>query len=75
MKGNLSVGDGEMIKYMYDDAKTLYEAFQRGKRLSSETNLICVWYYYYYCSDDGPCLGTRASATGPYQWLSYSQVL
>ena len=25
--------------------------------------------------DDGPCLGTRAIAGGPYKWLSYSQVL
>ena len=24
--------------------------------------------------DDGPCLGWRESATGPYNWIKYSQV-
>lgn len=33
----------QLISYYYDDARTLYEAFQRGKRVS----------------DNGPCLGTR----------------
>ncbi|XP_043568665.1 long-chain-fatty-acid--CoA ligase 5 [Chiloscyllium plagiosum] len=35
--------DDNVISYFYDDAKTLYEAFQRGLHVS----------------DDGPCLGYR----------------
>lgn len=30
------VKDNELIRYRFDDAKTLYECFQRGKRVSSE---------------------------------------
>uniref|UniRef100_UPI00398EF634 long-chain-fatty-acid--CoA ligase 5 isoform X3 n=1 Tax=Pristiophorus japonicus TaxID=55135 RepID=UPI00398EF634 len=35
--------DDEVLSYFYDDARTLYEAFQRGLR----------------ASDNGPCLGYR----------------
>lgn len=50
--------DGNLLSYRFEDAKTLYEGFQRGKRESN----------------DGPCLGWRESATGPYNWIKYSQV-
>nr|XP_054773184.1 long-chain-fatty-acid--CoA ligase 5-like [Lytechinus pictus] len=39
-------------------AKTVYEGFLRGERVSN----------------DGPCLGWRASGSQPYQWMSYSEV-
>ena len=37
---------------------TLYEGFQRGLRISRQSN----------------CLGWRESETSPYKWLNYEQV-
>ncbi|XP_019856159.1 PREDICTED: long-chain-fatty-acid--CoA ligase 1-like [Amphimedon queenslandica] len=48
----------ELLAYKYEDSRTLYEAFMRGKRVSN----------------DGHCLGWRETKTSPYQWLTYSEV-
>ncbi|ESO84095.1 hypothetical protein LOTGIDRAFT_211040 [Lottia gigantea] len=50
--------DSELMEYLYEDSKTLYESFQRGIRVS----------------DNGNCLGSRSSPNKEYQWLSYKQV-
>ncbi|ESO84097.1 hypothetical protein LOTGIDRAFT_211044 [Lottia gigantea] len=50
--------DSELMEYLYEDSKTLYESFQRGIRLS----------------DNGNCLGSRSGPNKEYQWLSYKQV-
>ncbi|XP_076439689.1 long-chain-fatty-acid--CoA ligase 5-like [Babylonia areolata] len=49
----------QLMTYLYDDAKTTYEAFQRGLRVSN----------------NGPCLGRRTGADRRYTWLTYKQVL
>ena len=47
------------MKYLaFDECATLWEIFQRGRRVSN----------------DGPCLGWRPANGAPYSWLSYSQV-
>ena len=48
----------KLIEWMYEDARTLHEAFKRGMRVS----------------DNGPCLGTRPDGKSPYQWISYLEV-
>ncbi|KAJ8022824.1 Long-chain-fatty-acid--CoA ligase 5 [Holothuria leucospilota] len=48
----------DLIKHAwYSDVNTLYDAVQRGLRVS----------------DDGPCLGTRPGGVGQYEWKSYSE--
>uniref|UniRef100_A0A8C7GJ28 Arachidonate--CoA ligase n=1 Tax=Oncorhynchus kisutch TaxID=8019 RepID=A0A8C7GJ28_ONCKI len=47
------------MTHLYNDAKTMYEFFLRGARVSSEYN--------------GPCLGARQPSQS-YEWLSYSEV-
>uniref|UniRef100_A0A8C7UDR5 Arachidonate--CoA ligase n=1 Tax=Oncorhynchus mykiss TaxID=8022 RepID=A0A8C7UDR5_ONCMY len=47
------------LTHLYNDAKTMYEFFLRGARVSSEYN--------------GPCLGARQPSQS-YEWLSYSEV-
>ncbi|XP_074649293.1 long-chain-fatty-acid--CoA ligase 1-like [Tubulanus polymorphus] len=51
--------DGKLIPYVYEDVTTVYEAFQRGARVSS----------------NGECLGWRENGQGPYKWISYNDVL
>jgi len=51
--------EGKFLRYMHEDAKTIYEAFRRG---SKESN-------------NGPCLGWRESRNKPYQWLHYNEAL
>ncbi|XP_018566336.1 long-chain-fatty-acid--CoA ligase 5 isoform X2 [Anoplophora glabripennis] len=51
--------EGKFISYLYPDAKTLYETFRRGSKISN----------------NGPCLGWRESYAKPYQWLSYNEAL
>uniref|UniRef100_A0A915HRJ5 long-chain-fatty-acid--CoA ligase n=1 Tax=Romanomermis culicivorax TaxID=13658 RepID=A0A915HRJ5_ROMCU len=60
------VNHDPLWRYMYADARTLPEAFQRGMRVSN----------------DGPCLGYRrrrddsgVDKATPYSWLPYSKVL
>ncbi|XP_074647228.1 long-chain-fatty-acid--CoA ligase 1-like isoform X2 [Tubulanus polymorphus] len=48
----------KIIDYLYEDAQTMYEGFQRGLRLSK----------------GGPCLGTRSQEGGPYEWKTYEDV-
>ncbi|XP_019862028.1 PREDICTED: long-chain-fatty-acid--CoA ligase 5-like, partial [Amphimedon queenslandica] len=50
--------NGELLCYRFEDAQTLYEAFQCGKGFSN----------------DGDCLGWREDSNSPYQWISYSKV-
>ncbi|XP_003390218.1 PREDICTED: long-chain-fatty-acid--CoA ligase 5-like [Amphimedon queenslandica] len=50
--------NGELLCYRFEDAQTLYEAFQCGKGFSN----------------DGNCLGWREDSNSPYQWISYSKV-
>lgn len=47
-----------LITRHFEDVTTLYEGFQRGKRVSNS----------------GPCLAERSGPTGPYEWLSYGEV-
>lgn len=49
----------ELMTYLYDDAKTTYEAFLRGLRVSN----------------NGRCLGARTGPDNRYTWLTYQQVL
>ncbi|PVD38183.1 hypothetical protein C0Q70_00794 [Pomacea canaliculata] len=49
---------GKLIEYLYDDAKTVYECFLRGRRITG----------------DGKCLGTRSGPNREYEWMSYNQV-
>ncbi|GMS94618.1 hypothetical protein PENTCL1PPCAC_16793, partial [Pristionchus entomophagus] len=54
--------DGVLLKYLFEDATTLYEAVRRGTRVSN----------------NGPMLGQRikqSDGTEPYVWLSYKEVL
>ncbi|XP_046631197.1 long-chain-fatty-acid--CoA ligase 5-like [Daphnia pulicaria] len=49
----------KLISYIYEDAKTLYDGFRRGVRVSN----------------NGPCLGWREGPTDEYQWLNYQESL
>lgn len=49
---------GKLIEYLYEDAKTVYECFLRGRRITG----------------DGKCLGTRSGPNREYEWMSYNQV-
>ncbi|XP_022319066.2 long-chain-fatty-acid--CoA ligase 5-like [Crassostrea virginica] len=49
---------GNLMKYLYDDVKTTYDAFQRGMKISG----------------DKPCLGTRTGPNLEYEWISYREV-
>nr|CAI5840526.1 unnamed protein product [Callosobruchus analis] len=51
--------EGKFISYIYPDAKTLYETFRRGSKVSN----------------NGPALGWRESYSKPYQWLSFNEAL
>ncbi|XKL60882.1 hypothetical protein PGB90_007939 [Kerria lacca] len=51
--------DGKFISYLYEDAKTLYETFRKGAKLSGNEH----------------CLGFRDSISKPYSWLKYNEVL
>jgi len=51
--------EGKFMRYIYDDAKTLFEVFRRGVRESN----------------NGPCLGWRDGPGGAYLWLSYNEAL
>lgn len=56
-KSHFVKGD-EPVSYRFEDARTLYEIFQRGKRESK----------------DGCCLGWRGGSNKEYIWLKYSEV-
>ncbi|XP_067120704.1 long-chain-fatty-acid--CoA ligase 5-like isoform X1 [Centruroides vittatus] len=47
------------LEYLYEDAKTLFEAMCRGVRISG----------------DGRCLGWRPSKDHGYHWLTYNEVM
>ncbi|XP_046369952.1 long-chain-fatty-acid--CoA ligase 5-like [Haliotis rufescens] len=49
---------GQLMHYLYKDAQTLYEVFQRGIRQSN----------------NGPCLGARTGPNKEFEWLSYNEV-
>lgn len=54
--------NGQIAKYMFEDAKTVYEGFRRGARESK----------------NGECLGYRKQmpdGTMPYVWLRYDEVI
>lgn len=54
------LADGDQYLLTLDPTvTTLYENFLKGMRLSN----------------DGPCLGYRVSASAPFEWLSYGQIL
>jgi len=48
----------KLLSFYYEDAKTLYEVFKKGKQLSN----------------DGNYLGWKPSEKEPYKWLKYSEV-
>lgn len=48
----------ELTACLFEDARTTYQCFQRGKRESN----------------NGPCLGWRPGPKQPYQWLTYQQI-
>lgn len=62
-----SIGSAADLKrWMFEDAKTMYELFRRGAKLSTS----------------GECLGYRQPQTtngkksaGPYKWISYGDVI
>ncbi|XP_076446750.1 long-chain-fatty-acid--CoA ligase 5-like [Babylonia areolata] len=49
---------GKPIECLYEDAKTVYECFLRGKRISG----------------DQKCLGARTGPNREYEWITYNQV-
>ncbi|EDO46335.1 predicted protein [Nematostella vectensis] len=49
----------ELTAYMFEDCRTTHEVFLRGARISG----------------DKPCLGHRVTEGGPYEWLTYNEVL
>ncbi|KAK7469687.1 hypothetical protein BaRGS_00036316 [Batillaria attramentaria] len=51
--------NANLMTYLYDDAKTTYEAFLRGLRVSN----------------NGRCLGRRTGPNRSYKWLTYQEVL
>lgn len=51
--------DGKFVEYIYEDCRTMYEAFLRGKRVS----------------ENGPCLGHRFEGKGDYVWSTYAEIL
>ncbi|XP_060559682.1 long-chain-fatty-acid--CoA ligase 1-like isoform X2 [Ruditapes philippinarum] len=51
--------DGKPVAFEEEDVRTLSDAFKRGARLSN----------------NGRCLGWKPSATEPYTWISYNDVL
>lgn len=57
--GYLAKDPTKLMTYLYSDAKTTYQCFLRGLKVSR----------------DGSCLGTRCAPGKPYTWISYSQVL
>ena len=65
-----------LIKYLYEDVTTLYDNFQRGMKVSSKTTPthLCKLSHSHSIVENGPCLGVRASPTGPYVWVSYGEV-
>ncbi|KAL5018657.1 hypothetical protein ScPMuIL_004379 [Solemya velum] len=50
--------DGKLMEYLYEDAKTLPEAFLHGLKASK----------------NGPCLAARTGPNLEYEWLSYQEV-
>ncbi|XP_014220347.1 long-chain-fatty-acid--CoA ligase 1 [Trichogramma pretiosum] len=50
---------GKFISYLYEDTKTLYDAFRKGAKESN----------------NGRCLGWRNGPNEPYQWLHYNETL
>ncbi|XP_023247364.1 long-chain-fatty-acid--CoA ligase 5 isoform X2 [Copidosoma floridanum] len=50
---------GKFVSYIYDDTRTLYDAFRRGAKESN----------------NGPCLGWRDDKIKSYQWLHYNETL
>ncbi|KZS19374.1 Long-chain-fatty-acid--CoA ligase 5 [Daphnia magna] len=52
-------GEIKLLRYLYEDTRTLYDVFRRGERVSN----------------NGPCLGWRVDPTKPYQWMSYKESL
>lgn len=66
-----------LIKYYFEDVTTLYDTFQRGKKVSSKTTPThsCKHVHIpFFCLDNGHCLGERSGPTGPYVWVSYGEV-
>jgi len=49
--------DGKLLSYIYEDAKTLYEAFTRGIRISN----------------NGEFLGSRTDQSDDYEWIRYQE--
>eukprot|EP01006_Ploeotia_vitrea_P057118 TRINITY_DN68152_c5_g1_i2.p1 TRINITY_DN68152_c5_g1~~TRINITY_DN68152_c5_g1_i2.p1 ORF type:complete len:442 (-),score=230.13 TRINITY_DN68152_c5_g1_i2:435-1760(-) len=51
---------GEFIRTLHKDVKTLYDAFQRGAKISGKSN----------------CLGYRTQdGQGPFEWMTYDEVV
>ncbi|KAF6208422.1 hypothetical protein GE061_016878 [Apolygus lucorum] len=51
--------EGKFVSCLSEDAKTLYETFRKGAKLSN----------------NGKCLGWREGPGKPYQWLHYNETL
>ncbi|XP_031548875.1 long-chain-fatty-acid--CoA ligase 1-like [Actinia tenebrosa] len=49
----------DLVEYLFEDCRTTHEVFLRGASISG----------------DKPCLGQRSSPDGPFEWLSYDEVL
>ena len=70
----------KFMKYLYEDAKTLYEVFRRGARISSKLvdSLVSkrvIDKPDVSLLDNGPCLGWREGPNKPYQWMTYEEAL
>lgn len=53
-----TVQNGKLMEYFYEDTRTVYECFLRGKRISG----------------DEKCLGARTGPNREYEWMTYNQV-
>ncbi|TKS72769.1 Long-chain-fatty-acid--CoA ligase 1 [Collichthys lucidus] len=71
-------GEGHLT-HVYDDARTMYEFFLRGARVSSvacQQHLMGVTMKLPPVDSmhNGPCLGSRKPKQ-PYEWMSYKEVM
>lgn len=75
--------EGKYLSNIASDAKTLYETFRKGAKISSNYIFIFVKHKCYtknvliVCEflDNGKCLGWRENISKPFQWIHYNETL
>ncbi len=73
--------DGNFLRYLFEDCRTIYDCFRRGAKESSKylrkhkIFFTCKLHTQIQFSDNGICLGWRESKNKPYQWIHYNEAL